>query len=82
MTLSVKGLSLSTGILLAAVVFLVTLVRLWMGAGGHLGLLTAMYPGYSVSYIGSLIGLVYGFASGAILGALLACLYNKLGKQA
>jgi hypothetical protein len=82
MTLSVKGLSLSAGILFGLVVFAMTLARLWTGGGGHLVLLVAMYPGYKVSYPGSLIGLAYGFVSGAILGALLAWLYNKLGKQA
>jgi hypothetical protein len=82
MTLNVKGLSLSAGILFAVAVFVMTLARLWVGGGEHLGLLTAMYPGYSVSYPGSFIGLVYGLASGAILGGLLAWLYNKLSKQA
>jgi hypothetical protein len=82
MTLSVKGLSLSAGILFALVVFAMTLARRWAGGGGHLVLLAGMCPGYSVSYLGSLIGLAYGFDSGAILGALLAWLYNKLGKQA
>jgi len=48
MRLSVRGLSLSAGILLAAVVFVVTLARLCVGGGGHMGLLAAMYPGYNV----------------------------------
>ena len=80
MTLSVRGLSLSAGILLAATVFVTTVTRLWMGGGGHVGLLAAVYPGYKVSYAGSLIGLGYGFVSGAILGGLLAWFYNKLSK--
>jgi hypothetical protein len=34
---------------------------------GHtLGLLSALYPGYSVTYLGSVVGLVYGLVSGAL----------------
>ena len=78
MKLSVKGLALSAGIVWGAAVLLITLAAVARGAGVHVGLLAAIYPGYSVSYVGSIIGLVYGFVSAGIAGALVACLYNKL----
>lgn len=41
-------------------------------AGAHLGRLSQLLPGYSVSWSGGLIGLVYGFVIGYALGRLLA----------
>jgi hypothetical protein len=82
MTLSVKGLSLSAGILWGAAVFVITIATLLRGnPGQHVGLLAGVYPGYTVSYLGSIVGFVYGFVSAAVLGWLLAWLYNKIGKQ-
>ena len=46
--------------------------------GQNLGLLRAYYPGYSVTWTGSLVGLVYGALTGAVLGWCVAALYNKL----
>ena len=81
MTLKVKAFALSVGILWGAIVVVVTLTALWRGAGQQVALLGSIYPGYQVTYLGSVVGLQYGFVTGAILGALLAWLYNKLGKQ-
>jgi hypothetical protein len=82
MTLNAKALALSAGILWGAAVFVITMATLLRGgAGQHVGLLAAVYPGYTVTYLGSIIGLVYGFVSAAALGWLLAWLYNKMGKQ-
>jgi hypothetical protein len=78
MKLNVKGFALATGILWGLSVVLLTLISLWHGGGGHLGLLSLVYVGYTVSYLGSLIGLVYGFVDGVIAGALFAWLYNRL----
>jgi hypothetical protein len=46
--------------------------------GIHLGLLRSYYPGYSVTWAGSLLGFVYGAITGAILGWCVAWLYNVL----
>ena len=46
--------------------------------GQHLGLLRAYYPGYSVTWAGSLVGLVYAALTGAVLGWCVAWLYNIL----
>jgi hypothetical protein len=40
-----------------------------------------MYPGYSLSLVGSLIGLVWGFVDGLICGFIFGWLYNKLNKS-
>ena len=82
MKLNVKALALTTGVLCGLAVFLITLVALWRGGGQHLGLLSAIYFGYQVSYAGSIIGLAYGLVSGLVAGALFAWFYNRLAKDA
>ena len=49
--------------------------------GQNLGLLRAYFPGYSVTWTGSLMGLVYGALSGAVLGWCVAWFYNILANR-
>jgi hypothetical protein len=51
------------------------------GAGKTLGLLNAYYPGYTVTWGGSLLGFVYGALTGAVLGGLVAWLYNSIAAR-
>lgn len=46
--------------------------------GLHLSLLRNYFPGYSVTWTGSLVGFVYGVAFGALAGWLLAWVYNRV----
>ncbi len=46
--------------------------------GPTLGLLSQYYPGYSVTWTGSLVGLFYGALTGAAVGWCVAWLYNIL----
>ena len=42
-----------------------------------------LYPGFSLTPLGSLAGLAWGLVDGFIIGAILGWLYNRLsGKQA
>lgn len=54
------------------------LVRGGPNVGPTLGLLRHYFPGYSVTWPGSLIGLAYGTLVGAIGGGLVAWLYNRI----
>jgi hypothetical protein len=45
--------------------------------GPHLSLLAQFFPGYSVTYSGSVVGLVYGFIVGYVGGWSVAWLYNR-----
>ena len=78
MKLNIKALALTSGILWGLAVLLLTLISLWHGHGGHLGLLALIYVGYQVSYAGAFIGLIYGFVHGLICGAIFAWLYNRI----
>jgi hypothetical protein len=46
--------------------------------GQNLALLRAYYPGFSVTWTGSLVGLFYGAVTGAVVGWSVAWLYNLL----
>ena len=46
--------------------------------GQNLSLLSQYYPGYSVTWTGSLVGLFYGALTGAVVGWCVAWLYNVL----
>lgn len=54
------------------------LVRGGEDVGRNLGLLSNYFPGYSVTWAGSLVGLAYGALVGAILGWSLAWIYNRI----
>ncbi|MFN8666653.1 MAG: hypothetical protein U0164_05570 [Gemmatimonadaceae bacterium] len=69
------GLVLGGG-LFVATIFLV--VRGGESPGKHLGLLSVFFPGYSVSYLGSLIGFVYAFVLGYALGRVIGLVYNRI----
>ncbi len=38
----------------------------------------SIYPGYSISPVGSFLGLLYGFLDGLISGFFIGWIYNKL----
>jgi len=46
--------------------------------GAHLGLLRNYFPGYRVTFFGSLIGFVYAFVLGYAVGRLIGWMYNRL----
>ena len=69
------GLVLGFGLLLATNILV---LRGGANVGQHLGLLSTYFPGYRVSFIGSLIGFVYAFVLGYGLGRLIASIYDRL----
>jgi len=48
MKLNAKGFALTAGILWGLSVFLITLISLWHGGGGHLALLKLIFPAYPI----------------------------------
>jgi hypothetical protein len=75
--MKVKAFAVAAGILWGFLLFALTLLETVRGVGHTLGALSALYPGYSVTYLGSVAGLVYGFVSGALIGAAFCWLYNR-----
>jgi hypothetical protein len=56
-------------------------VRGGKDVGRHLNLLNNYFPGYSVSWVGSLVGFAYGAVLGAVLGWSIAWLYNRFSER-
>jgi hypothetical protein len=70
-----------TGMVGGLALFVATLWLVIKGGpnvGQHLGLLRSYYPGYEVTWTGSLVGFAYGALTGALLGWCVAWLYNSL----
>ena len=79
--LNAKLLGIVFGTLLGTGLFLVTIFLVVKGGenvGQHLELLSQFFPGYSVTYTGSLIGFAYAFAVGMVIGSVLGAVYNKV----
>jgi len=81
MQLNTKRFALASGVLLGLALFVITLVAVGHGVGEHIRHLNTIYPGYAVSYFGSVIGFVYGFLTGAVAGFLFSVIYNGSLKQ-
>ena len=78
---SEQGWGIAIGLLLGLGLFLATIILVLKGGpnpGPHLGLLRIYFPGYSVTWIGSIIGFVYAFVVGYAIGRTIATIYNRL----
>jgi hypothetical protein len=61
--------------------FLTTWISIYTGyASRFLEIFTGIYPGYSVTPLGSLLVLPYGFIDGFVFGAAIGWLYNRFSK--
>jgi hypothetical protein len=80
--MNLKASALAGGILWGLALFVLTLMEAARGYGHALSKLSLVFPGYSVTYAGSIVGLIYGFVSGAIVLGIFCWLYNALGGAA
>lgn len=71
----VFGLVSGTGLMLAT---LWLVIRGGPKVGPHLVLLNNYFPGYRVTWLGSIVGFLYAAAIGAIVGWLIGRLYNAV----
>jgi hypothetical protein len=79
--LNAKVHGIVTGLVAGLVIFLATNWLVLKGGevvGPHLVLLGQFFPGYRVTFGGSLLGAAYGFGCGFVLGASVSTLYNWL----
>ena len=81
--LNAKLLGIVLGLVLGSGLFLATNFLVLKGGqkvGQHLGLLAQYFPGYQVTFLGSLIGFSYAFVLGFVIGAALGFVYNKVAR--
>jgi amino acid transporter len=78
---SEQGWGIALGTVCGIGLFVATVILLLRDdphRGTHLGLLRIYFPGYSVSWVGSLIGFVYAFVGGYAAGRTMAIIYNRV----
>jgi hypothetical protein len=81
--LNAKLLGIVIGIFMGTGLFLATNFLVLKGGphvGAHLSLLSVFFPGYRVTFFGSIIGFCYAFAVGFISGVILGAVYNKFAR--
>lgn len=81
MKLDAISFGVASGIIWGALIFISTFIALYTGyTKDFLVVMTNVYPGYTITPLGSLVGLIYGFIDLFIGGFLLAWIYNKIAK--
>ena len=81
--LNEKLLGIVLGFLAGAGLFLITNFLILKGGphvGAHLGMLGNFFPGYRVTFLGSLVGFCYAFVLGWLIGVVLGAVYNKIAR--
>lgn len=82
--LNARAWGITMGLLFGLGLFLATNILVLKGGpnpGPHLSLLHVYFPGYRVTFLGSLIGFVYAFVVGYGLGRVIGGVYNRLVKS-
>ncbi|MBI5025670.1 MAG: bacteriophage holin [Nitrospirae bacterium] len=82
MKLKPLALGIALGIVWGGALFVTTWLSYYTGYGKLFleVLAQSIYPGYTISPIGSFLGLIYGFVDGLISAALIGLIYNKITK--
>ena len=79
--LNARAWGWAVGMISGGGLFVATNVLLLRGGeniGSHLSLLRVYFPGYRVTFPGSIIGFVYAFVLGYAIGRLIGAVYNRL----
>ena len=81
--LNAKLLGVVLGLLSGAGLFLMTNILVLKNGpnlGAHLGLLSNFFPGYRVTFVGSIVGFFYAFVVGFFTGIVLGAVYNRIAR--
>ena len=81
MRIQEQGWGIAFGLIAGLGLFIATIVLVIRGGpvvGPRLSLLALYFPGYRVTFLGSVIGFVYGFVGGYAVGRAIATIYNRL----
>ena len=83
MRLSPVSLGIALGSVWGISLFVTTWISYYTGYGRLFleVLAQSIYPGYSITPIGSFVGMFYGFLDGFVSAALIGWIYNKIIKR-
>ena len=79
--LNARAWGIAVGLLMGGAIFVATNFLVLKGGenvGQHLMLLAVYFPGYRVTFLGSIIGFIYLFVIGYVLGRLIGTVYNRM----
>lgn len=82
MKLKPLALGIALGTVWGVSLFVTTLLCYFTGYGKLFleVLAQSIYPGYSISPLGSFLGLFYGFLDGFVSASIIGWIYNKISK--
>jgi hypothetical protein len=80
MKFNTKAFAIASGLMYGFILFVSVWWLMARGYSNQETLLSMVYPGLTISPLGSLLGLIYGLFDGVIIGALFAWLNNHLAK--
>ncbi len=82
MKLKPVALGVALGTVWGVSLFITTLISYYTGYGKLFleVLAQSIYPGYTITPLGSLLGLIYGFFDGFISATIIGWIYNKIAK--
>lgn len=80
MKLNPLALGIALGLVWGGSLFITTWVSFYTGYGKLFleALARSIYPGYTISPVGSFLGLLYGFLDGFVSAGLIGLIYNKI----
>ncbi len=83
MKLRPVALGVALGSVWGVSLFITTWISYYTGYGKLFleVLAQSIYPGYTITPLGSFLGLLYGFADGFVSAVLIGYIYNKLVKR-
>ncbi len=83
MKLKPYALGIALGTVWGVALFITTWLSYYTGYGKLFleVLAQSIYPGYTISPLGSFLGLFYGFLDGFISAAIIGWIYNKIAKS-
>jgi len=79
--LNARAWGIAVGLMMGGAIFVATNFLVLKGGsnvGQHLVLLAVYFPGYRVTFVGSIIGFIYLFVIGYVLGRLVGIVYNRM----
>ncbi|MBI1722734.1 MAG: hypothetical protein HYR48_02370 [Gemmatimonadetes bacterium] len=78
--LNARIMGISMGLMLGLGLFVATnwlVIKGGVNVGQHLALLRNFFPGYRVTFVGSLVGFIYAFVLGYGIGVVIAAIYSR-----
>ena len=76
-----KKLGIALGLTASIYILILSVSAAWLGWGtAFVHMLSSVYVGYNLSFLGILLGMVWAFVDFFVAGLIFACIFNKVQK--